>query len=260
MRKGKDTADGEGHRREDSYWWWPMRFLADSQGVVIDGWTLPEPPRPRMDSRSAQPDDKSPDAFDAASSPPFRNQERLPASTSMRAILAVAAIGLVACVLVAIFDQPSPPTRPLDLPTAQPTKSATATSQSTLPPPRTSPETSRPSAQLRTKLFGLVMPPHSRSLSTNWCMNCDYPHEEWQAGTGLYDTIRSISTQLPIGGTFEGVPWCTEDRTAPSMPVWIWRGGLHTREIDIGVDDLGDGYGHVTIEIRSPDLVYGCLH
>ncbi|MCV6966069.1 hypothetical protein BST27_29480 [Mycobacterium intermedium] len=91
-------------------------------------------------------------------------------------------------------------------------------------------------------------------------MNCDYPHEEWQAGTDLYDTIRLIRAQLPIGETFEGVPWCTEDRTAPSMPVWIWRGGPHTAEIDIGVDDLGDGYGHVTIEIPGADRVYGCRH
>jgi hypothetical protein len=116
-----------------------------------------------------------------------------------------------------------------------------------------------PSTHLKTTLFGLTMPPGSFALSNEWCSDCNYPHEEWQSGTDLNDTIRTIRAQLPIGAPFNGVPWCTEDDSAPTMPAWIWAGGPHTSEIDIGVVDYGNGDERVTIEIPSPDRVNGCI-
>lgn len=257
-----DDHDHDRRRSRHPYWWWsPARFLAGLNGVVVDGWTLPQPP-PRKAPTSAQPDsDKSQTSNVGVRCPASIGKSGSRMRTSRRLALTLGAVVVIVCVLVAILSQPSPFAGPVQRPAARPTSSAPAMSPSPLSPPRkSSPETSRQTAQSKTILFGLVMPPNSRSLSSDWCKNCNFPHEEWQAATGLYDTIRLIEAQLPIGQSFRGVPWCVEDRTGPSMPMWIWRGAPRTAEIDIGVDDLGDGYGHVTIEIPPADRNYGCLH
>lgn len=115
-----------------------------------------------------------------------------------------------------------------------------------------------PSATPKTSLIGLTMPPGSQPLSTGWCSNCTYPHEEWKSATGVASTVATIRAQLPAGAALQGVPWCKQDDTALNMPMWMWAGGPNTSEIDIGVDDLGDGYGHLTIEMPSGSRVLGC--
>jgi hypothetical protein len=119
-----------------------------------------------------------------------------------------------------------------------------------------------PSTQ--TTLLGLTMPPGSRPMpqtpASGWCATgCNYPHEEWISGTGVHNTVSVIRPQLPIGRPLNGVPWCTEDDTAPTMPMWMWEGKPGTSEIEVGVTDGdGKGYGDLTIEMHSAGDVPGC--